>query len=156
MSKNNDDTFMLFVTAYRHIDEIREGCDEWDRGDTMTDWSFDEIYFGKSYKDQKSHDDLSIVISNEDYNNKNLKVVIAIWSSGDSFGHDENGSAEIMSVHKTLDEAEKASDIIRNSSSSYFDDKTPIGGADLGNGYKLPGYIPWDGYFESLEKVEIV
>ena len=147
-----EEKYYLFVSAkkYTYITQEADLDDKWDRDNTSSSWEFNKIYFGKSHIDQKGYNDLYIQISKEDYENKNLHAVIAVWSTGDSFGHDDGYNAEIISVHQDINEAEIAKQMIENSAKRDHNKKLK-----LGNEYEL-NYLPWNGYFESLDYVVII
>lgn len=62
-----------------------------------------------------------------------VHLVIAVWSTGDSFGHDSGAHSECFGVFKTKEEADKKCKELE------LDTKSPL---------------PWLGYFENLESVE--
>lgn len=117
--------------------------DSWSRDSTDTTWSFSGVYVAEN---PKYWEDLEIDIS-DDMKDKELYCVVAVWSDGDSFGNDIGRNAEIISCHIDKDEAIAASKVLEEENCE---------GKDLGCGYKAPSYLPWDGYFESLDYIEIV
>jgi hypothetical protein len=77
----------------------------------------------------------AVLLLDDDELDNDFFFVVAVWSTGDSFGHDEAANIEIMSVHKTLEEAENAKSILE----------------------KTTDYsVPWNGYFERLNCLEIL
>lgn len=112
-----------------HINEISipDPKDRWDRASTSTDWSIRGI----KYSEKDEYGLLPIEI---EYN-KPVHVVYAIWSSGDSFGHDERYCCEALSVHLTRKEAQAEVERLKT----------------------ITDYsVPWNGYFESLDELNIV
>ncbi len=74
-----------------------------------------------------------------------LWVLYAIYSTGDSFGHDEGGQFEWLSWHRTEELAQKNLSAIEAGASSLT----------LDNGKRQDFYRGWDGYFESLDSLEV-
>lgn len=82
-------------------------------------------------------------------------LVTATWSSGDSFGWGKNNNTEALYLFKTAKAAFKfkkylnslATDKYNYEEVKYIDETENIE-------VKLP-YLPWVGYFESLERIEV-
>ncbi len=72
-------------------------------------------------------------------------VVIANYSSGDSFGYADRKYVDVCSINK---DANLAHDNVRSLGSNK-----PI--ITLDNGTTHPHYRPWDGYFESLDSLSV-
>lgn len=88
-------------------------------------------------------------------------IVWVVWSSGDSFGWAENRHVEVLAIfdHERYANAFFA-DYVRNL--HYEHNNLFMGGTDKPfifqseDGQKFVyKYIPWDGYFESLEAVNV-
>lgn len=107
--------------------------DRWDRDDTSTDWNFGGVFLQKRENFWLESFETTFDIDVGDI----IYLVIAVWSTGDSFGHDMGANSEIFGVFKTYEEAEKL--------------KTNL---KTGNGYDKY-QLPWDGYFESLDYITI-
>jgi hypothetical protein len=116
--------------------------DAYDRADTWTDHTLESVHASEveRYMDNE-------FISFPLVAGETVYVLHAQWSTGDSFGNDEGSGYEIVGVYKTLAEAEM--------------DKATLEAAD-NNSYKpvtllhdIPYHIPWHGYFESLDWLEI-
>lgn len=122
------------------------------RPDTRTTWDFGSFHVEDS---ADSTDDMTVHLDDRLAEADVLYAVIAIWSTGDSFGREVQGSAEIISVHDTPESAQEASKIIYASRSSYGRPE-PTLPVELPDGYQLSGYIPWNGHFDTLEYVDIV
>lgn len=119
--------------------------DKWSRDSTDTSHEFGKIYRGRSHEDALNYNDLSIQVSEEEFKYKEPVLVIAVWSTGDSFGHDSGYNAEIMCVQPTIADARKTKEILEKAK----------GGEELPNGNKVPGWIPWNGYFERLDYITL-
>jgi hypothetical protein len=141
---------LLFLEANSctsDFDDCYEPIDEWDRADTSTEWEFGNITLGREPRGGS----LTIEVG-EDFQVGDLAyVTVAVWSDGDSFGHDACRNAEMFSVYKTYEEAEAAVGKLKTAPGVL--NRGP--GVQLGNGYKL-AYAPWEGYFESLDRIEVV
>lgn len=154
MSKKVEEKYYLCVETSQYSYTTRSGDvhDEWDRDDTDTNWDFGDIYFELGTTNRKSYGDLDIIVSKEDAEQTETYAVIAVWSTGDSFGHDSGRCAEIISVHHDYDEANNAKETLEGIGEK---DKN-VNKIPLGNGYFVPGYVPWFGYFESLCYVTVI
>jgi len=111
------------------------------RGTTTTTWNI----HGLSLNDNDSYRAIPV----EDCNvGDKLFAVVAIYSTGDSFGSDEGSEIELVSVHKNADLAKKNCDAINTRKRD-----SPFS-IELDNGKIITRYCPWDGYFESLDSCE--
>lgn len=122
--------------------------DEWDRDDTYTSWTLEDV----AVVPESGYFD---VISSFEVNpGDTLLVVYAVYSTGDSFGRDDCGAMEVIDVFKSADKAAECVKAIENSASRY--DSKNVSDASWvredGSDTKLD-YVPWNGYFESLEHV---
>lgn len=103
--------------------------DSWDRGDSYTDWSIGDTFTVDS-KDSYRATPISFTpVSNTPY-----YAVYAVWSSGDSFGHDENSNFELFGLYEAREEAEKERNRLAADTSHE---------------------VPWNGYFEDLTLLEV-
>ena len=121
---------------------------EWDRDDTDTSWSFEHVEIVK----EKDSWDLAVPFDVEA--GDTVYVVAAIYSTGDSFGHDDRDCCEYVDVF--LDEAKaqaciNAVDAARKSRSDNTEKGLTWIREDGSEG-KLD-YVPWNGYFECLDEV---
>lgn len=122
--------------------------DEWDRGDTYTSWTLE----GCSIKEEGEYFD--VIAPFEVKSGDRVIVVYAIYSTGDSFGRAEGACKEVIDVFKDIN---KASDCVRAVEKTYksWDDHTEKKVEWIredGSEGKLD-YVPWNGYFESLDSV---
>ena len=87
-------------------------------------------------------------------------IVWVVWSSGDSFGWAKNKHVEVLAIFDHEWYANVFADYVR--SEDYESNNLFMGGTDKlfdfqsedGQVFKYD-YIPWDGYFESLEAVHV-
>ena len=117
--------------------------DEWDRGCTETDW----VVKGISRTDSAYPS--RVIDVYYDPEPGTYYLVFAVYSTGDSFGHDEKSSLEIFDIYKTLEEAKACKDTLEkaNDFSEMIITST---------GKKFKTSIPWHGYFEHLNYIEIM
>lgn len=114
--------------------------DEWDRGDSDTHWEVKGLHVA-------NHGDLHIegpvAVGDTFY------VVYAIYSTGDSFGRDSRARIEFFTAHRDAETARLNERIL--------DGATEKNGSDIvlftDGGDSFTTYIPWFGYFESLDGV---
>ena len=132
----------LETTAYGE-QTVEPSDDGWSRGDTSTSWDFGRVLInqpkGWSYETIETGQDFSV--------GDEVHLVVVVYSTGDSFGWDYGGRCEIMSAHKNIDNATESMRILEKGG------KCPI---ILPDGYEIRYYLPWDGYFESLDYITIV
>ena len=87
-------------------------------------------------------------------------IVWVVWSTGDSFGWAKNSHVEVLAIFDHEWYANAFADYVRNG--DYESNNSFLGGTDKpftfqsedGQEFKYD-YIPWDGYFESLEAVHV-
>lgn len=135
----------------RYVTREARSDDEWDRDDTATDWNFRNVYI----VDENSSWDL--VLPFDVKQGDDVWVVAAVYSTGDSFGHDRGYCVEY--IDGFLDK-HKARDCARaiEATQKSFDDRTDKEAKWIredGTEGKLD-YVPWNGYFESLDEVHCV
>lgn len=110
-------------------------ADEWDNGTTSTVWSIegfgleDDAHYGQ-YENIID----SVAVPNDFEIGQAVYGVVAIVSSGDSFGQYHGKYCELMSAHHTREEALERVEHLR-SVTDYS--------------------VPWNGYFDSLDSLTI-
>ena len=119
--------------------------DPWDRANTSTDYTFNGTFSAKKdgYAD--------VFMAEAPVLGRQYYAVVAIYSTGDSFGHDQGGCLEWLGLYNTCEEAYKVEHIV-NSHSSKDVLKYPDG---EGNIVEM-SHVPWEGYFEDLDSVQVV
>jgi hypothetical protein len=124
--------------------------DGWDRGDTYTQWTVNGLRLtNREYGDVTA--DFEVQAGDTVY------LVYAIYSTGDSFGHDTNANIEFITVHKDRAIAE-ANERALNGKTTYL---VKGGNYDWNvnlqtdTGIVFPYHVPWLGYFESLTGVYV-
>jgi hypothetical protein len=117
----------LKKTSYGGMSREPTSGDEWDIGDTWTSWDFGPL----SIKNHSGYDEF-IDLDWEPDTGDQVYLVIAVWSTGCSFGHQAGEYSEVFGGFKTWEEAnQKLKDV------------------------KVQPYRPWEGYFESLDSIEV-
>jgi len=106
--------------------------DDWDRGDIHVNWTIPDVF-----RLTKERDYYSEPVSFEPQKGETYYMVYAIWSTGDSFGSYSQSDCESFGLYQTRKEAE---DRVKELSAPREENK-----------YRHP----WDGYFESLDKIDI-
>lgn len=130
----------LLKDRYEITEREADSDDSWDRGDTQTTWSFNEVLLG----DDVGYGRGETFETKDDYNvGDTICLVIAVWSTGDSFGHDRDACSEVFGAFKTIEEAEEFEKKLRGKEDIMVEDSD------------YPLYRPWTGYFESLSYIEI-
>lgn len=135
----------LYLSTSSHTIQTREtySDDSWDRGDTETSWHFGGISLEKpvgEYEYIEVDDDFDVT--------GNIYLVLAVWSTGDSFGHDAGYCCEIFAAYNIREDAEKAETLLSTATNAFKKVHLP-------NGYEV-SFVPWIGYFESLDYITIV
>jgi hypothetical protein len=117
--------------------------DSWDRGDTSSSWDFGDVSASKE-NFRYGYESFDV---NDGYRvGDRIYVVVAVWGTGDTFGHDENYCMDVVSAHIDRETAYKSQKKCESNSN------TPL---YLGDGYIL-NYIPWSGYFDSFGYSEVL
>lgn len=133
-------TIYLICNSFPETTRPADTEDEWDRGDTSSYWSFSSFKLAKPAYYAEQYE--SCVIDSAPAVGDTVHAVVAIWSTGDSFGHDDRARAEVFFASTDLAAAQNAKDMLRL-------DKKPDG-----TPYKKYE-LPWDGYFENLDEIFI-
>jgi hypothetical protein len=125
--------------------------DRWDRDDTDASWSFNHV----TIVEEKDHWDIAVPFDIK--KGDDVWVVAAIYSTGDSFGRDDRACCEYIDGFMDKFKARECRDIVDRSRKGWNDhtDKKVEWIREDGSEGKL-GYVPWNGYFESLDQVECV
>lgn len=138
--------FKLNMDSHRQVNHDGENSDDEYRyrGTTTTTWSFESIDQTDSYPDAVLYLDDS-----EDFDpNAQYYMLYAIWSTGDSFGHDEDECCEALIVYKDVNLAKKIA--ARLTDTKEYNIKI-----DNGCGGEVDLYCGWVGYFERLTEIVI-
>lgn len=122
--------------------------DRWDRDDTAASWTFNHV----SIVEEKAYFDLAVPF--EVKPGDDVWVVAAIYSTGDSFGRDDGACCEYIDAFLDKHKARACRDAVEASRKGWDDhtDKDVKWVREDGSEGKLD-YVPWNGYFESLDDV---
>lgn len=137
--------------------------DKWSRQSTDTKWSFSHAIVTYEYTDA------NLYLTDDEEIPGLLYLVSVIYNTGDSFGRDIGKQIEHLAVYVNYEDALNLQKLVieqdeackkynrgrygSNKSRTKFEDTLMI---PNGNGTETKlAYIPWHGYFESLNSVEI-
>jgi hypothetical protein len=110
--------------------------EEWSGEDTVTSHDFGSaslLEIGEGLE-----------VGNDFQKGDTAHLVIAVWSTSDSFSCSEGSHCEIMSAHKAADNALEAQRLLKN---------TKVG-VSLPDGFEVR-YIPWAGHCEHLDYIAV-
>lgn len=116
----------------------RDPNDRWSGEDTSSDWSIPDT-FKITSEERYGAEPLKF----EPKKGKDYFVVYAIWSTGDSFSRSHRANCECFGVYETYEEAEKREAELKNPEPKKHDFSPKS------------GWLPWYGYFESLDETGI-
>jgi hypothetical protein len=138
----------LYLSTSCYTTNTREpySDDSWDRGDTERSWHFGGISLEKPVGEYEY-----IEVDDDFDTTGNIYLVLAVWSTGDSFGNDGGACCEIFAAYNIREDAEEAERLLLRASAG----NDMFKGLELPDGFKL-SYIPWMGYFKSLDYITIV
>lgn len=133
---------------YETVTREADSDDRWDRDDTLTEWHVSGI------KVVPDRDYFDVIVPFDVDKQGWYWLVYVIYSTGDSFGYDQNGCMEVLDLFIDGSKAQACADAVSGDNTSV----TWI--REDGSEGKL-GYVPWNGYFESLsyvrfEKVAVI
>lgn len=139
--------------------------DEWDRDDTSSDW---DVLGIQLVPDDENYGDLYAKFPIKI--NTTYWLVYVVYSTGDSFGRDENGALEEIEIYEDETMAWDCAGEIKKHADMYSTFERTYGKPKVkrpkdfnsytlkvigGNGKEMEVYAPWNGYFESLSYVEV-
>lgn len=141
----------IIVHTQEHETSEPDPDDSWDRADTaMEVTGVSAIKTANrveiSHRGYYGNDTFEV----EPNENGIVYAVIARYSTGDTFGHDA-GRVQVMDVFDNNEDAAALTEALecseRDKSQSVVDFELKHGGRDY--------YLPWVGYFERLENVDV-
>jgi hypothetical protein len=128
------------------------------RGTTTTRWDVRGLKLIESNEDRYGRGIHEIVEVNfEPHKGKLYHLLYAVYSTGDSFGHDEGRCFEVIGLYKSRKVADENLKRLHEGKPSVKGDW----GAELVSmkfeGTKKPHnyYRPWGGYFDRLDRLEV-
>ena len=129
-----------YVTRERNPD------DQWDRDDTRSEHTMQFISIAR----EGSWNTISY--PGEVKPGDKVYLLFAVYSTGDSFGHDEDRSVELISVHKDLNCAKYNYKVLEGVDKDNYASSVVLS-QDDGSTWKMSP--PWCGYFESLSYLKV-
>jgi hypothetical protein len=156
-------TDKLYVNTTHYQEVTRCATEpEWDRDDTYTSWTVDGVSLSKNTGWEQEEVPVDFGVEKGD----TVYLLYAIYSTGDSFGRDDCANLENILIFKDHEKAEAAKKAIRNHydrCNRWYDGDDKIEDfnqqfslmlkTETGLEYEL--HVPWTGYFESLDRVEV-
>lgn len=153
--------------SYSKVTRKRDTSQEYSGEDTTTSWSIGGLVLTDDYPDLVP----SFPVKADD----DVYLVYLVYSSGDSFSHNEDGRISFIDVYKTRDKADFAASCIREHNSWYKDmhehwkPMTAKERKALSKKYKSeysidlvredgsinPERAGWNGFFEQLSYIEV-
>lgn len=105
--------FVVDYQSYSSVTREADPDDKYDRDSTSTDHTVS----GLSVSEDNRFDVVGAFVPDAD--NQKCFLVYVIYSTGDSFGHDENANIEFIQVFKTLEKAQDCALQIKNNAELY-------------------------------------
>lgn len=139
--------------AYVSVIRAADPNDRWDRDNTSTDHELRGVHLSKDKSYDLFYDgDLSV--------GDTIYIVYAIYSTGDSFGHDDKAEIEFITAHKNKDVAYHNMAMTKSCNKNNdrkgirinYDSHVMLA-FDTGQTFKF--VPPWNNYFEHLDKVDV-
>lgn len=135
----------LTCSAYTEVTQEANIEDSWSRDSTATSWTFDNLSVTRPIYGFSELASADFEVKPGDV----VHVVVAVWSTGDSFGHDEGAQCEVFGVYKDLEKAKACEEALEKATEYELIIKTE-------SGKTLKLHCPWHGYFESLDYVQVL
>jgi hypothetical protein len=134
----------LNTESYTDVTRDSDPDDRWDADDTSTSWSLRGIMLSDVDGQHALPADFPVEIGDTVY------VVYAIYSTGDSFHCADGEYLEVISFHKDRARANRNMAAANGPHASRHEMTI-----EFENGKKITRHCPWDGYFESLDRVDV-
>lgn len=141
MNKQKQATKYLHLEwdEYTYVTREADPDDEWDSDDKCTTWSVHGITLSDNDGSKALPADFSVQAGDT------VWVVYAVYSTADTFHHHTGAYLEVLSFHKNESKARRNAQAAHN---------TPLK-IEFDNEKVLERHCPWDGYFESLDYVDV-
>lgn len=133
--------------SYTTVTRERDSDDCWDRDSTSTHWTIE----GLKLVEQEGYKTATVPFKPQ--KGKVYHLLYAVYSTGDSFGHDEGRCFEVIGVYRNHKVAEDNEKVLRFKPEPGHEFEA----VDLKTeGLGIHKYSrPWMGYFESLDILEV-
>lgn len=135
-------TKLYFQIDSTYEEDDRELRDEWDRPDS---WSSHELVRAFLSEGSRYRDSCPIDFGVAE--GDQVFAIFAVWSTGDSFSHDSGMYREVIAVYKTRELADAACKALDTDDNTVYYAET---------GKMVQFVVPWAGYFESLDSIDVV
>lgn len=136
----------VLYNEYTEVTRVADSDDEWNRDDTSTTYSIGNV----RVVPEREWFDFPVGFTPE--RGESYWLVYVVYSTGDSFGYDENGGIEFIDLYRTLEEAQAVVDAIEENDRGANEYSIPIRNS-VGDEYNL-SCSAWTGYFENLTYAE--
>lgn len=136
-------TYDIYIDSYSSEEYTTEADpeDRWSRSSTRKSWTFNRLHQDRGYD--------SVKVTFKPKNGQIYHVLLGIYSTGDSFGHDENARVEYFDIFEHYNDSRKSyEELARCSRYQYL-----LYTNHQGRPVKV--YNPWNGYFESLSELRV-
>jgi hypothetical protein len=138
-------TVEVMVSVYGGVTREADPDDEWGRDSTWTSHDVRGIRFPSS----KQYG-YTVTVPFKPKVNTDYYLLVAQYSTGDSFGSDDGANFEIIGLYQSKRIAEEN---LQKLEATRKDVRSVTLTAE--NGKKYTFAVPWNGYFESLDYVEL-
>lgn len=143
-------TIRILYDQYCNVINESNPDDRWDKDDVSWFTTINGLSknINKNYSDyspRSSYENMTIPFEVDD--DKAYFLLYAIYSTGDSF-HWEEGRTDFICLFETIEKAEEARTILKNASGYSAN-------ILLENETEFRYHIPWNGYFERLQSIEV-
>lgn len=130
---------------------VPDPSDSWDRANTRTELNDVTAHFSDRSSDESMRGYYgSETFDVEPDDHGFVYVVIARYSTGDTFGNDD-GHARVMDVFNEIEKAEKLTEVLEGTVDQPSGNVSAFSATFEEREY----YLPWVGYFERLERIEV-
>ena len=120
--------------------------DRWSRASTATSWTVHGVRLVEQDGHQSLPVDFPVQVGDV------VHVLYAVYSTGDTFGHDDGYSLEFLSVHKNYEVAQRNLASVEGRSRANSQYTMTL---EFDSGGKVERHCPWDGFLESLDYVRL-
>lgn len=140
---------LIKILVSSHCEETSEADpnDDWDRPDTRT---YHEVLGARLTRDTGEYVE---GLRGSLQAGEKIYALIAIYSTGDSFGHDEDYGFEVVNIFRTKEAADYARKTLDEAPDNGYDFK-PVQYLNT-DGDLIDYHRPWTGYFERLTSLEV-
>ena len=133
--------------SHTYVTRTAASDDRWDRDDTSTNHTVNGIRI------VGDNDYCDVIIEDTVSPGESLWLVWAVYSTGDSFGHDDAANIEFVSAHRDEGTARHNAGMLGSiARDADYGHRVKV---LLDGGNTMDYTVPWLGYFESLDYVEV-